>query len=65
MDIIKHLDWKTPSIEINDGAFNIDITEGRMDISCEWDYGYGGGGRERVSIPIHLFELLLEQYKKA
>lgn len=63
MDIVKHLEWTTPSIEINDGAFNVEITRGNVDILCEWDHGYGGRGSENCSIPLQILESLIEQYK--
>lgn len=63
MDIIKHLNWPPPSIEINDGAFNIEIIEGSVDILCEWDYGWRGRGSERVSIPLDLIEAIISEYK--
>lgn len=65
MNIIKHLDWKTPSIEINDGAFNIEIIDGNVDVLCEWDHGWGGRGVESMSIPLKVFEQLIAQYNEA
>jgi hypothetical protein len=62
MKITKHLDWKNPSIEIEDGSFEIEITNKNIDIMCSWDYGWAGRGSERVSIPLQLLRGLIDQY---
>lgn len=62
MKIIKHLDWRLPSIEIDDGAFNIEITNGSVDILCEWDHGWGGRGSESVSIPTQTIVDVLSEF---
>ncbi len=64
MNIIKHLEWETPSIEIEDGAFCLEITEGNIEIACEWDHGWGGRGRESISIPLQTFCDLMDQYRQ-
>ena len=64
MNIVKHLNWTDPLINISDDSFDIDISNGEVDIVCEFDYGYSFRGRECVSIPIEVFEAALREYKE-
>ena len=65
MKVGRHLDWPVPQIEIDDGAFNFEITGNTVNIMCEWDYGYNGRGSEHTSIPLHVFEEIIREYKTA
>ena len=64
MKIEKHLNW-APSfknqIDISTENFIIEITDEVVDITCQWDYGWGGRGSEYMSIPLFkLKELIAE-----
>lgn len=65
MNIIKHLNLTRPSIEIEEKSFNIEITGEVMEITCQWDHGWGGRGTESCTIPLQLIEGLLADFKKA
>ena len=65
MKIVKSLHWTVPQIEVDDGAFNFEIVDNTVNILCEWDYGYNGRGSEHTSIPLHVFEEIIREYKTA
>jgi hypothetical protein len=66
MDIEKNLTWH-PSfnnqIDIKDGNFEVTLTsaEDEIEIVCDWDYGYGGRGTERIALSRKLLESLLKE----
>jgi hypothetical protein len=50
MDIEEHLDWTEPCIWVKHNTFDLDIREDEVEITCDWDYGWGGRGTERMFI---------------
>lgn len=61
MTIEEHLDWEDPRIYYKDETFEIDISKQEIEITCDWDYGWGGRGMERIYIPIEVFEELIKK----
>ena len=64
MNIKEHLDWEDPRIYYEDGTFELDISKQEIEITCDWDYGWGGRGTERIYIPIGVLEELIKKIKK-
>ena len=47
--------------ETNQRTFTMILKEESIEIECEWDYGHGGRGTERMEIPVEqLMELIFE-----
>ena len=61
MKIEKNLNWNNPTIYLEDDNFFIDINKDDIEIECNWDYGYGGSGTERIFIKTKFFFDLLKQ----
>ena len=68
MKVEKHLDWH-PRIDneiwIEEGDFTITLKKDEVEIECSWDYGYGGGGTEYISIPLSRLKELIEELEKS
>lgn len=60
MKIQDNTHWDTnPCIWIEEKCFEIDIQKDEVEITCQWDYGYGGRGIETMCISREkLIELL-------
>lgn len=60
MKIQDNTDWEqNKCIWVEDGDFDIDIEKDEVEITCDWDHGYGGRGTERMTISREkLLELL-------
>jgi len=64
MNIEEHLDWGDPRIYYRDRAFEIDISKKEIEITCDWDYGWGEIETERIYIPLEVFEELIKKIQK-
>lgn len=60
MHIQDNTHWnENKCILVEDGEFDIDIFKDEVEITCDWDHGYGGSGTERMTISREkLLELL-------
>jgi len=43
--------------------FDIVFEDNEVTIECDWDYGYGGSGIERIVIPIETIERVIADYR--
>lgn len=51
MKIEDNTHWKLmPCILIEEDGFEIDIQKDEVEIVCDWHYGYGFRGTERITI---------------
>ena len=64
MKIEKHLDWENPTIYYKEKAFELEISKDEIEITCQWDHGYGGRGTEIIRIPLTAIEGLINEIKK-
>jgi hypothetical protein len=47
--------------ETRDRTFTVTLKQGEdVEIECNWDYGYGGRGTERMQIPIETLKELIK-----
>lgn len=61
IEIFEWLDLKEPEIYLEKKEFSVSITKEQIEITCEWDYGYDGRGKERVTVPTELIKSLIEK----
>ena len=61
MKIEKHLHRDEPIFQIEKGCFTIEISENKIEIVCDWNYGYDGRGTERIHIPTKVMKQLIEE----
>jgi len=64
MEIVRHFDW-FPSfknqIDIIDKTIEININRDEVEITCDWDYGWGGRGTERMYMPLAQLKALIKE----
>lgn len=61
--IEKHFGWVDPEIFISDKNFEINIVDDEVEITCYWDdYGWEGGGTERIRIPLKTLKDIIAEY---
>jgi hypothetical protein len=65
LKIDKYLDWKDPVIYLVDGVFNIEIYKDKIEIECDWDYGWAGRGSETITIQLDILFDLIKEIKEA
>lgn len=59
--IEKYLHWDKPQIWVKERCFDIVFTKEEIEITCDWDYGYGGSGTETFTIPTKVMEQLIKE----
>lgn len=68
MKINRNLEWEPNfdnQIDIEEGDFTITLTKKEVEIKCNWDYGYGGRGTERMSMTLEQLENLIKELKSS
>lgn len=64
MEIVRHFDW-FPSfknqLDIIDKTIEINIDRDQVEITCDWDYGWGGRGTEHMSMPLAQLKALIKE----
>ncbi len=64
MEIVRHFDWFPDyknQLDIIDKPIEINITRDEVEITCDWDYGWGGRGTERMFIPLAQLKALIKE----
>lgn len=64
---IKHFGsefFPNPESILSEKCFSITISKNEVEFECEWDYGWGGRGNERIFLPLETVEKFISDYKE-